>query len=95
MELQDNTMRVDKEGKVTGSAFIPLENGYYVSCSVTSYEYDGDKLNHVPHCVLVDEGGKIIHEAYTHDSLNADVAIDRAEERAERLAENYEMYVSE
>jgi hypothetical protein len=92
MELQDNTLEVI-DGKVKGSAFIPLENGYTVSCAVFSYEYDGNKMNHVPSSVLSDKEGRIVHESELNDTTNAQKAIERAENSCVWLAENFEKFI--
>jgi len=94
MEIEDNTLEIDETGKVIGSAYIPLENGYTVSFHVHSYDYDnGNKTNHVPMVVLSDKNGKIISEPSCYDSKNAQKAIERAKQTAINTAENYKEYI--
>jgi len=92
MKLHDNIFEVIN-GKVEGNAFIPLKNGYTVSCGVFSYEYNGDKINHIPSSTLTDKQGKIIYESEIHDTNNANKAIKRAKESCIWLAENYDQFI--
>jgi len=94
MEIDYNTIEVNDNGIVKGSAYIALENGYTVDFHVHSYEYDnGNKINHVPMVTLSDRDGYIIAEPHCHDSNNAQTAIKRAKQSAKNVAENYEEYI--
>jgi len=92
MNVEDNTLSVDELGFVIGSAMIPIDEDYYVSIGVTSYEFDGDRINHVPSVILC-KNGKVVHEAEPHDSLNPERAIENAISSGKYLASTIEHYI--
>jgi len=71
-------------GWVTGTAHTEIiHDRYWAQASVTSYEYEDGKLNHVPNVVLVEDGGYIVAEPHAHDSTNPHQAIENALDTAE------------
>jgi len=87
IEWSDDTLEINDDGHVEGSAFVGnFIDGYDVSISVTSYDYERNgetRTNHVPHVVVTTTEGKIIVEPTAQDSRNAQKAIENARGCAE------------
>ena len=93
-EWDNDTLEVQDDGYVTGSAYVVRDDGYSVDVTVTSYEYnDGEEMNHVPSVIVSDEHGSIVREAEVHDSSNPERAIDRAKNTGQNLFENLDNFV--
>lgn len=82
-----DSIEINEEGKVAGSAFTwPFEGGYDVVVSVFSYEYEQDgetHMNHVPNVVVNNPDGAIVSEPEARDSSNAEKAIENAKNLGE------------
>ncbi len=86
-EIWDHDSISIENGYVEGYAFAGRVDGEHdVTVSVTSYEYDGDKMNHVPH-IVIDEAdtGSIVAEPHAHDSQDPERAIDNAKSAGEYI----------
>lgn len=92
-ELVSNDLSTNEDNLVDGMGIVSLDNEYDVLFSVSSYEFNGNRQNHVPNATLVDESGKIIREITDHDTENPQTAIERAKNSAYHLADNYEQYI--
>ena len=89
-----DSLEVDEDGFVTGSAYTRQKDGVTVDAVVHSYEYDdGEAMNHVPHIVVSDEDGHILAEPHSHDTSNPEEAIDRVKKTGENVYNHLENYV--
>lgn len=98
IEFNSDSLEIDDEGYVVGSACIfNFIEGYDVSASVTSYEYERNgetKMNHVPHIVVSKRNGSIVSEPHAHDSENPEKAIERAKGTAKYVAQHPDDFVN-
>jgi len=95
-EYDYDSLEVQDDGHVTGSAYVVREDGYSVDIGVTSYEYnDEGDLNHVPGAVVSDENGVILAEPHAHDTDNPEKAIERARNTGQNAFENLDDYIDE
>jgi hypothetical protein len=97
-EIWDHdSISIDEDGYVHGYAFAGRVDGEHdVTVSVTSYEYDGNKMNHVPH-IVIDKAdtGSIVAEPHANDSRNPNQAIENAKGAGEYIVkECLEDYVN-
>lgn len=97
-EFDSDSLEIDDEGYVTGSACLfNFVEGYDVSASVSSYEYERNgetKMNHVPHIVVSENGGNIVSEPTAHDSSNPKKAIENAKNTAKYVAQHPNDFVN-
>jgi hypothetical protein len=87
---QHDNLRVE-DGMVAGSARTRMKGGVDVQAAVTSYEYErqGRQMaNHVPHVVVLGEGGRIHAEPHARDSTNPNKAIENAKSLGEYTFKN-------
>lgn len=80
---QQDTLRVNNDGRVVGQLLRHNPDGIAVTATVTSYTYNnGESINHVPHVVVTDSDGVIVAEPHAYDSHNPDTAMQRARDCA-------------
>jgi len=90
---EQDTLRVNNDGRVVGQLFRHNPDGIAVTATVTSYTYnDGEEINHVPHVVVSDVDGVVIAEPHAYDSHNPNTAMKRTRQAA---ANAWELYNNE
>ena len=79
IEWDHDSLEINDQGEITGYIFYAINDGFYISGKVLSYEYKGMnevKTNYIPYVTICESNGKVKEEIENYNTQNPNHAID-------------------